>query len=117
MDFDNYKRPPIPIWNQTRAEAQVATGIDHLRLTRAEYVQKFQDGLDALRADHDQAIKTYLACSTSIEAQFKTDALAELALTGHPKANQAFQMAWDRGYADGYAAVFNELRDLAELLI
>lgn len=46
---------------------------------------------------------------------FKKDALEEVGLTGHPKANKAFEMAWDRG--DGYREVMVELEELAELLL
>ena len=47
---------------------------------------------------------------------FRKDALAELGLEGHQKADEAFRLAWDKGHAYGYQEVYGELLDLAKLL-
>lgn len=48
--------------------------------------------------------------------QFKEDLADELGLTGHPKFDKLFEIAWcDRG-DEGYQAVYETASDLAELL-
>lgn len=48
---------------------------------------------------------------------FKADALEEVGLTGHPRAEKAFSYAWSQGHAHGYSEVFGHLQDIAEVLI
>jgi len=55
---------------------------------------------------------------------FKADALVEVGLTNHPKADKAYGMAWEKAYAlawenghsGGLSEVYNHLLDYAELL-
>jgi hypothetical protein len=49
--------------------------------------------------------------------EFKKAALDETCLAGHPKAQKAWEMAWDRGHASGYCEVLSELEELANLLL
>jgi hypothetical protein len=51
-----------------------------------------------------------------LEAEFKADLFDEHGVTGHPKANRAFDLAWDRGHSAGYQEVANYFDDLADLL-
>jgi len=48
---------------------------------------------------------------------FKEDALRDVGLEGHPRADKAFQLAWREGHSDGFFEVHDWLLDLAELLI
>lgn len=48
---------------------------------------------------------------------FKAQALEEVGLKGHSRAEAAWSMAWDRGHATGLASVMDELEELAELLL
>jgi hypothetical protein len=48
--------------------------------------------------------------------QFRADLLDELDITGHPKAELLFEMAWRAGHADGYASVVYHAEELVELL-
>ena len=49
---------------------------------------------------------------------FKVDALEDSGIgVDHPKAEKAFTMAWERGHASGYYEVYQELCDLADLLV
>lgn len=48
---------------------------------------------------------------------FKKDALCEVGLADHPKKDMVFGMAWDRGNSEGFQQVFQELVELAELLL
>ena len=48
---------------------------------------------------------------------FKIDALEYVGLSGHPKANNAFELAWSRGHSSGLSSVLNELEELVDLLV
>ena len=69
------------------------------------------------RESRQAAIDAYNAESRRLEDLFKRDALDDVGLFGHPKAEKAFNMAWDRGHSAGYSEVYSELQDLAELLV
>lgn len=48
---------------------------------------------------------------------FSADAIDYCGLKGHPKADKAFSMAYDRGHSSGYSEILQELERLAELLL
>lgn len=58
----------------------------------------------------------YYESKRELEKQFKVDLADELGLTGHPKFDKLFEIAWDRGHSDGYQEVYYEAEKLAELL-
>jgi hypothetical protein len=47
--------------------------------------------------------------------QFRDDALKEVGLLNHPKADKIYSLAWENGHAGGFPEVFNHLLDYAEL--
>jgi hypothetical protein len=49
-------------------------------------------------------------------AKFKIEAFDELGIATHPKAQKAFDIAWEERHAHGYHEVFDLLEDLAQLL-
>lgn len=49
--------------------------------------------------------------------QFKQDAIQEAGLAGHPKADRAYDKAWDDRHSSGIIEVMDELESLAELLL
>ncbi len=55
--------------------------------------------------------------SARLISLFRSDAIAFTGLAGHPRADKAFSLAWERGHANGFSEVFSELQDLAELLL
>jgi len=44
------------------------------------------------------------------------DLEVENVVTGHPKANLLWSMAWDRGHSGGYSDVISNYEDLVELV-
>lgn len=46
--------------------------------------------------------------------QFKIDALKDVGLADHPKAEKIFSYAWEKGHSSGYHEVYVELRDLVD---
>jgi len=69
------------------------------------------------RRQDEKAWTAYGEESARLHSEFKCDALEDVGLANHPKANSAFQMAWDRGRARGHFGVYNELLQLAWLLL
>ena len=59
-------------------------------------------------AYHDEKNREYI--------RFKLDALAELGLDGHPKADKLFERAWEEGHSFGYSEVWIHLVELADLI-
>ncbi len=48
--------------------------------------------------------------------EFKADAFAEAGITGNPKAQLCWDLAWQHGHASGYSDVLNYLVEFAELI-
>lgn len=68
------------------------------------------------KAKYDAEMVVYRDKQRERKAEFKVEALRYCRLTNHPKAEKAFDYAWEKGHANGYMEVVNELLDLAELL-
>jgi hypothetical protein len=64
-----------------------------------------------------QALKEYREAGHLTDAKFRDDALEACDLKGHPKADKAYSMAWDRGHSSGYHDVLINLKELSDLLI
>ena len=60
---------------------------------------------------------TYKIENDRLYQLFKTDAIKEVGLEGHPKADKAFELAWQAGHSFGYEIVFGELENLADLIL
>lgn len=64
----------------------------------------------------------YMAEEDRLTAEFKRDVLAEFDLTGHPKAEMAFELAWDNrdechGSSQILPSVYNLLQGIAALML
>jgi len=51
-----------------------------------------------------------------IDAQFKKDLIEYYEITDHPKADRAFEIAWEYGHSDGCYNVALVMDDLVELM-
>lgn len=74
----------------------------------AEYNTKWQEYKDKLLPIQQEESRLLML--------FKSVALKELGLTGHPKADALWQLAWDRGHGGGLSDVWNEMQELAPLV-
>lgn len=61
-------------------------------------------------------VRDYKAEDARLIEQFKQDALDDLGIANHPKANILWEKAWDWGRGDGLYQVWNCLLDLVDLL-
>lgn len=55
------------------------------------------------------------AKDSELHSQFKKDALEEVGLTNHPKADKIYAFAYEEGHSCGLNEVWNYLQNLAEL--
>ena len=60
--------------------------------------------------------EAYQAESKRLYEAFKKDLAHEYGLTGHPKFERAFAIAWDHGHSSGYSEVAIYFDELVELL-
>jgi len=63
-----------------------------------------------------EARKAYATETRRLEAQFKTDLLAEYGVTDHPKADRCYSLAWEHGHAAGLAEVAGYFDEFVELI-
>ena len=59
----------------------------------------------------------YRAAVAAINQEYKVECLKEFGLTDHPKAEAAWEMAWENGHSEGLHAVAWHVQDLAKLIL
>lgn len=110
MDFEKYqnkmeftKRIPSPtLHNKATPEQARQYGED---------LAKWIEGEKGYREKQ----KEYRAEDSRLFEQFKEDALDDVGLKGHPKADKAWEIARSNG--SGFEGIYNELNKLAEVLL
>ena len=60
--------------------------------------------------------RAWRAEESAIEQRFRADLEVEFGMKGHAKADLLWRMAWDRGHSSGLQEVFQEYRELSELV-
>lgn len=84
-------------------------------------LESHSDMLDRLNEeagdDRKAFRRLYHEAASKLREKFKMDALAEVGLANHPRRDKAFDLAWDRGHAYGYREVYQNLEELAQLLL
>jgi hypothetical protein len=112
MNFDAYRntmpypdRPAKPVMPKGDNAAEFRRYADEI------------ENWNRLMEDYREASRQYDENTSKLEGDFKRDALEDVGLTGHPKADKAFQKAWEDGHSDGLYRVHAELEELADLLL
>jgi hypothetical protein len=72
---------------------------------RANWTSKDEDMRRAYKEDADR-----------LDEQFKIDALQELGVAGHPKAQKLYLLAYEHGHAGGYSDIWTYMNDFADLV-
>lgn len=75
-------------------------------------IAKFEQARDRARAGREEYDRKNAEC----DAEFKAALAKEFNLTGHPKFDLLFRIAWDEGHSSGYSEVAGYAATLAELL-
>ena len=81
-------------------------------------IRKHADDVEAYNTkmeSYTKARKEYQEEEVRICNLFKQDALADVGLADHPKAEKIYAHAYDRGHSGGFSEIYNALIDLAEL--
>lgn len=65
---------------------------------------------------YHEKIALYRAYDRSLVDQFKVDALEELGLSNHPKAQKLFDLCYEDGHSEGLWRVWDLMQEWGELL-
>jgi len=91
---------PLDTWDEVKAE--YANGYT---------IEKVPDDVAYLKAR-----KAYNDEIARLSAEFKADLFEYHDVTGHPKAERVFSLAWDYGHSAGLGEVANYFDDLVDLI-
>lgn len=89
------------------------------RIIDREYVSKVELQYSYTSDERDKKLadtKVWREDNRRLQAEFKKDLLEDLGLTGHPKAEDLYRIAWDNSHCGGYLEVYEFAEELAELL-
>lgn len=112
MDVSKYKNTlPYP----TKPKSVASLGIPDFLKDTAEAKAAVAD-LEAKHTEYQKALAAYRQEDGRLGDLFRKDALEEVGLTGHPRADKAFGLAYSKGHSGGLAEVVCELREIAEVL-
>lgn len=112
-EYEN--KTPYPTKPKRPAKAGTPAG----KMT-GEELRAMADEIEAWnKADeaYREALKEYNRETGRKMESFRADALKELGLEGHPKADKAWAMAWERGHSSGLISVYQELDEIADLIL
>jgi hypothetical protein len=96
---------PYPKKADFKVEEQVVTRKLGIHTISGCDEQAYRAAMDAYRAEQIR-----------LNEEFKADALHDVGLTGHPKADKAYALAWEHGHSGGLSEVLVYLVDFAELV-
>lgn len=60
--------------------------------------------------------KVYLETEERLFQEFKKDAFEELGISGNPKAEKLFQLAYSEGHSSGYSGMFSQMETWVDLI-
>jgi len=69
------------------------------------------------KAAYEEARRVYRAEEERLLAKFKADALEEVGLKDHPKADIAWAKAWEHGHSSGFSEIYYWLDEFAEVIL
>jgi hypothetical protein len=75
--------------------------------TKRVYVSHWQD---------PEGFKAYQGDIARLEAEFRADLLVEYGVTGNPKADKCYSIAWEHEHSAGFTEVANYFGELVELI-
>lgn len=116
MNFDDYENkleyPKKPIKKCPNCNLSFKD-IDNYCSACGQNLKFYNDLLEEYR----KKLQIYNKKSCDLHDKFKHDALDDVGLLEHPKANQIFSFAYEHGHSSGFHDVYYWLSELAELFI
>lgn len=82
-------------------------------LTYAENLAEFE----VQKSEYQEKVAEYRKKQFDLDDMFKKAAIEYCGLSGHPKAEQAFNKARENSDMEGLMSILNELEELADLLL
>lgn len=58
----------------------------------------------------------YRQAEQNLYQEFQTDLFSEFGVSNVPKRFKCFDIAWEKGHANGYSEVYNEFADIVDLI-
>jgi predicted nucleic acid-binding protein len=112
LDFDSYKvsmeYPSQPV--------KPSLDVRNMTPNKCRKLGEDLEMYEAKMVEWKKNVSLWRQAQRDMEAQFKADVLEENGLTGHPKADKVFEMAWERGDKN-FSDVAFYVADLAELVL
>ena len=90
----------------SRLARKIAEAKRVLEIAERDYKEEVRDGK---RKYHEDIAK--------IEEEFKIALFKEYSIENHPKREEAFSIAWEKGHDSGYAQVEHELSTIIPLMV
>lgn len=112
MDLSKYKNKMKPPSRPTKPRSPGNDGTSAQYTAYASDLAVWESELKNWRID----MKAYAEEDDRLLTIFKHDALEEVGLFTHPKADAAYEFAWRHGHSSGLYEVMHWLEDIAELL-
>lgn len=88
----------------------------HTAKDAKEYVVLLENYEKALK-NYKEELKAYNTHTSVLLNKFKKDALEDVGLADHPRADKAYSTAWEYGHSGGLYGVYQWLCELADLLL
>lgn len=125
-DFEYYKtKVPYPIQTEFVTVYGYTKGKCVWTVSGVEFKRRSEELMEqcaVIERDTNQeaftaAKRAYQDDVARLTEEFMKDLIEEFGLTGHPKAQQAYNLAWERGHSGGLHEVYSNMGDLAPLLV
>ena len=100
MNFTNYKNSLVYPKAPKKTTISFSSGL---------YKKELEKYNNEMQAFYDEEKALY--------EKFKLDALKNVGLLNHPKANKAFDFAWEHGHSSGHEEVYGWLVEAADLIL
>ena len=91
----------------------------HYEKDKAELEEEYPDAVIQVIMDNEgykAHQKQYGEETHKLHEEFVNDLFENFNVTNNPKRQKAFDLAWEKGHANGLEEVYNEFYDLVELI-
>lgn len=69
-----------------------------------------------LDEEYKKQVKDYQDYERTLLEEFKADLFEDFGVTGNPKADKAYHIAWEHGHSSGLSEIYSFFSDLVELI-
>jgi len=118
-EWERWKWAKEKEWEGKTGEVMDQKTLESKLIVCSEWEKEWKEWKSKNNPSQDGLLYTFQEDHMDMTAKFKNDALEELNLSKHPKADKLFEIAWKEGRACGYCGfngVFEWMEKLSELL-